>query len=250
MRRGREHQARRDGGQSQPQGDPSPADRLGLFVRQGCVAFDRSAPARPRRCGHQHDQEDIARAPRPALRSQRQVRFEEQRISEQAGETAEIAGGIEPIGIARLRVRGIPALHQRRLRGHGEKDRPDGEREQDRHPQRFEPLRCGRCQIGKPDGQSKARDYKDDQMDDRLPLQRKARDRVCIGVSGQQQRLIDQHRAVPNRRSPAQLRQGKPCDQRLDEEQQEAARQDRRDEQRACSHAGRRPAFHASLAIE
>ena len=47
-----------------------------------------------------------------------------------------------------------------------------------------------------------------------------------IGVAAQQQRLIDEHRAVPHRRRAAQPRQRHPRHQRLDEEQQEAPRQD------------------------
>jgi hypothetical protein len=46
-----------------------------------------------------------------------------------------------------------------------------------------------------------------------------------IGVAAQQQRLIDQHRAVPHRRRAAEPRQRHPRHQRLDQEQQEAADQ-------------------------
>ena len=66
-------------------------------------------------------------------------------------------------------------------------------------------------------------------MDRRLPRQAKPPKPVGIAIAPEQQRLIDQHRAVPDVGSAAQLRQRHPRDHRLDEEQQETADQDRCD---------------------
>ena len=87
------------------------------------------------------------------------------------------------------------------------------------------------------------------EMDQRLPAQRRAGKDVGIGIAAQQQRLIDQHRAVPYVRRAAQLRQRQPRDQRLDEEQQEAAEQDRHHEQDA-PRTDHRPASHAARSSE
>ena len=59
---------------------------------------------------------------------------------------------------------------------------------------------------------------------------RDAAEPMGIGIAGEQQRLVDQHRAVPHRRRAAEPRQRHPRDHRLDQEQQERADEDRRDE--------------------
>ena len=71
-------------------------------------------------------------------------------------------------------------------------------------------------------------------MNRRLTQRREASDRVGIGVAAEQQRLIDQHRAVPDGGRAAETRQRHARDHRLDEEQQERADQDRQHEQRAA----------------
>src|SRR3546814_1559001 len=71
-------------------------------------------------------------------------------------------------------------------------------------------------------------------MDDRLPPHREAAEPVRIGVAAEQQRLIDEHRAVPHRGRAAELGQHHPRDHRLDEEEQEAADKDRQHEQPAA----------------
>jgi hypothetical protein len=129
MRGRRQHQPRWHRCQRQPQQRSPPADRFCGGGREGCTTRPRLASAPPRG-SDQQDQHAIAKAPDPALRAQRQIGFEQQRIGEQPGEAAQIGGGIEPVGIARAGVGRIPALHQRRLRRDDEEHRADRQQEQ------------------------------------------------------------------------------------------------------------------------
>ena len=61
---------------------------------------------------------------------------------------------------------------------------------------------------------------------------REPREPVRIGVAGEQQQLIDQHRAVPHRRRAADPRQRHARDHRLGQEQQERAGDDGQNEER------------------
>ncbi len=74
-------------------------------------------------------------------------------------------------------------------------------------------------------------------MNESLPAQRQAAQHVRVGIARKQQRLIDQHRAVPDVRRPSQPGQGHARDHGLDKEQEETAHQHGRDEQPACSWA-------------
>src|SRR3990167_280776 len=103
-----------------------------------CVVVDSIRPG-----GKQHEQR-ITRGPAPALGGQRHGRFDERGIAEQPRKAAKVRRSVKIIGVARARVGGKPALHQRRLRRDDEKDGTDrGEQEQG-HPQRLLP-RSGGC---------------------------------------------------------------------------------------------------------
>jgi len=70
---------------------------------------------------------------------------------------------------------------------------------------------------------------------------------VGIAVTREQQRLIDQHRAVPDIGRPAELGECHARDERLNHEQQETAGKNRRDEQRAVdAPRDRRCSAHAA----
>src|SRR3546814_12627461 len=58
-------------------------------------------------------------------------------------------------------------------------------------------------------------------MDRRLAPDREAPEPVRIGIAAEQQRLIDEHRAVPHHRRAAEPRQHPPPNPRLAEEKQE-----------------------------
>ena len=68
-------------------------------------------------------------------------------------------------------------------------------------------------------------------MHPRLPLGCLSREPVRISIAREQQRLVDEHRAVPHRRCAAQLGQSHARDHRLDKEEQEAAGENGEDEQ-------------------
>ena len=72
------------------------------------------------------------------------------------------------------------------------------------------------------------------EMDRRLPHDRQPRQRMGIGIAAEQQRLVHQHRAVPDIGRAAEPRQRHARDHRLDEEQQKAAHENRHREQRAA----------------
>ena len=69
------------------------------------------------------------------------------------------------------------------------------------------------------------------EVEDDLPPHRLMRDGVAVEIAAQQQQLEHQHGAVPDIGRAAHHRQGKARDHRLDQEQQEAACQNRDDEQ-------------------
>ncbi len=75
-------------------------------------------------------------------------------------------------------------------------------------------------------------------MDAGLSAGRQAAEQMGIGIAAQQQRLIDQHGAVPHCRRAAETRQGHARHHGLDEEQQEGAAADGRHEQHATERGG------------
>jgi hypothetical protein len=114
---------------------------------------------------------------------------------------------------------------------------PDRQRQQTRHPQRL-PARARRRQLGERNRQPQRGDNQQGQVNRCLAAESQAAEPMGIAVSGEQQGLIDQHRAVPHVGRAAQLRQGHSRNQRLDQEQQEAAGQNRRHEQRTPNGLG------------
>ncbi len=234
--RGREHQARRDRGDRQPV-KPTPPSRARFVVARGLRHWRLAAPARRGACRDQQEQQRIARGPPPALRRERHRRLDEGRIADQPGEATEIRRRIEEIGIAGARIGGEPALHQRGLRRHRKEDRPDRGEEQERHPKRLLP-RCRRRNSRDADREPQRRHQQQAKMDHRLPPHREAPEPVRIGVAAEQQRLVDEHRAVPDRGRAAEPRQHHARHHRLDEEQQETADEDRQHEQPAARRCG------------
>ena len=120
---------RRKGGQ-QGRGDQrqtDPGEAIAPCRRRGGVGV---VIGRHRKIGHvarpAHEQEDQCQGdgqcckserPQPAQHADSERRLEQQRIAQQCDHAAEIARGIEEIGIAALRMtgRGEPGLHQRRI---------------------------------------------------------------------------------------------------------------------------------------
>ena len=84
-------------------------------------------------------------------------------------------------------------------------------------------------------------------MDAALHAQAKAAERVGVGIAAEQQRLVDDHRRVPDRRRAAESGQGHARDHRLDQEEQERAGEDGEDEPRpTVAHADHAPSSRAA----
>ncbi len=228
--RGGEHQARRHQRQHDPVRD---APRAGRGAGRGGFGDHRGGRAAQRQrtgCDQQRN-ENITTTPQPALAPKCKAGFDDQRIGDQAGKAAEIRRRVERIGVLPLARDAEPALQQRRLRRNGEEQRPDRQAEQPRHPDRR--LGVGRqLHRHQPDRQPQSRHHQHREMDHSLPARRDPAKPVRIGITAEQQRLINQHRRVPHRRRTAEPRQRHPRDHRLDEEQQERSGKDRHDEQR------------------
>ena len=229
MRRGGQHQTRRDRRQGQPHQHLAARDwRSRSLGRRSPV----DPPAGPGTQRDQYQQQDIARRPAPPLRLEWQQGLDQQRVGDQAGETAQVRSGVKRPGRPGTGLGRKPALHKRRLGRNQEEHRTDANRQQRRDPQRLHPGAWGR-QIGQGDRESKRGQREQEQMHLRLPPQRQPRETVGIEIPRQQQRLVDQHGAVPHVGRAAQARQGHPRDQRLDQEQQERSGENRRHEQGA-----------------
>jgi len=187
--------------------------------------------ARQQQCtGRDCEEHDpVPHRPQPALPVQIQPRLDQQRIGDQSAETADIGCGIQRIGVTPPRRGGEPALQQRRLCRDREEQRPDRCAEQPGHPHRRFGIRrqLHRHQAQR---QPQCRNRQHAQMDHRLPSHRHPAEQMGIGIAPQQQRLIDQHRAVPHRWRPTQPGQRHARDHRLDQKQQETADQDGQDE--------------------
>ncbi len=213
----RQDQAGRDGREQDPRADQPPAGRR-LGARSGPVGLLRIRELQPTP-GDKQQQHAIAEAPQPALLADGEEWLGQQRIGDQAAETAEIRSGVERIRVAAARQR-EPTLQQRGLRRHDEKQRPDRQQQQPRHPQKRIGIR-GQISRHQADGKRQPGKEQQGEVDQSLPRRRKAAEPVGICVAGQEQRLIDQHRRVPDTRRTPQPGQRHARDHRLDEEEQE-----------------------------
>ena len=146
-----QHQAGGDGGQRHPDQPIAPGNRRGPLGWE--AEWRARAPRTDHGYGqaaHQQDELAVSEAPAQALGVQRQHRFNDQRIGEQRQQAAEVAGGVECVGLAALPVREgsrVPSLDQRRggrQRGEGRADRnhqhpkqPDGRVGRGRRPEQL-----------------------------------------------------------------------------------------------------------------
>ena len=142
MHREGRHQA--DGHERQP----DPAQALGPVGHHG-----GSVRRRGRRLGHaathlcsahqeergreREHQQAVGIGPQVAQRGQAERRLQEERIAQQRDQAAEVAGGVEEIGIARIGMAGAgePGLQQRRVGGDGHERQADRHREHGELPQ-------------------------------------------------------------------------------------------------------------------
>ncbi len=123
-RGGREREAGRDERERHPAEDASL--RGGRLIRRGLHRrSDRRIAHREDQGGHEDGEEAVEPGPRGGLRSEGQLRLDDQGIGDEAEEAAEVARGVEEVGVGRPRVaRGRePPLEQRAARREGEEGR-------------------------------------------------------------------------------------------------------------------------------
>ena len=190
------------------------------------VLIRRRAPGGDEPAGRdKEDQDAVPGAPGPALLAEPHGRFHHERVGQQAGEAAEVRGGVQRIGVG-APAGGEPALHQRRLGRDGQDHRADGDQQEQRDEE--DHAAAGRrLQRGEPDRQPEARQAQQAEVEEHLAPDREALQPVRPGVAGEQEHLVDEHGAVPDRGRAAELRQGQPGHHGLDLEEQERTEEDR-----------------------
>ena len=244
MGRRRQHQPRRHRRQGNPVEQPAPGRGGPSCLRRGLNRGRRDGQRAGR--DHQHEQR-IAGRPEQALLLQGEQRLDQQRIGEKAGEAAQVGRGVERIGIASGALERVPALHQRRLRRDDEEERPDRRGEKPGRPQGRHPVR-GQGRRADPDRQPKGGECEQSQMHPGLPPRTKPGEEVGVGIAGEEQALIDQHRAVPHRGRSAEPRQRHPGDHRLGQEKQERSGKNG-DEEKRPGESFARPGTDLGLAL-
>ena len=173
-------------------------------------------------CDRQNEDDEPGR-PQPGLCAERNERFDQYRVRQQRQEAADIAGGVEEIGIVRGRMVGArePCLQQRRVGRQCEEGRSDRDREQAEQPECFALHR--RTAPVRRDGQRQpeAGDHQQGEMDHhRAAAGRKLGQRMGIAVAGEQRSLEEHHGHRPHRRCTAEPRQHQLGEHRLHRKQQ------------------------------
>ena len=239
-----QHQARRDGGEEHPARAPGPRDGPVRAVRRRGARRGRGERARglPRMTGRagtperegagggQHDQAPVAPCPEVTLRVQAEQALDDDRVGEEREHAAEVARRVEDVRVSRSRVarRGEPGLEDGARRGDGEEGEPDGHREQGEEPGDRARLAGRRPARRQRDRQDQERQEQDQQVEARLAARPEpAHRRVGVGVSHEQDRLVEHHRRVPHGRRPAEQRQRHPREHGLDQEQEARTDEDR-----------------------
>ena len=227
MRGDCQQQGRRDKGEGDPAQPLGPRRRYrsdmgdGLCGRMAAIA----EPAHADAGGNEGEPE----RPGLALRRQRQVRLDQQRIGEKRDQAAGITGGVEEIGVGGRLMVGArePALQQRRCRRDREERRADADRQPADQPQHRNAI-GRRRRAGQIKRQKRRGGEQHGAMDQRLraPLEPR-RQQMRVEIAAQQRRLEKAHAGVPHARRPAEARQHHLGDHRLHEEQQACAEKQR-----------------------
>ena len=198
-----------------------------LQAREGTLARAEAGCARtpPRRAtirqprAEQHEKH-VADRPESCLLIERQDRLDDQRVREQPDQAARVSGGVQEVRIASgvVPARHQPALEQRARRRHDEEGRPNCEHEHAEQPQRRRRVR-GRRRESAADRQCGDRQYEHEGVNDRLARgTEQTRRRMRVAVTGEQNRLEEEHRGRPDGLGAAEERQDHPSNHRLHEE--------------------------------
>ncbi len=176
----------------------------------------------------QRDKRNVRRAPAPRLGRSRDPRLECERIRDQRKQRAEIGQREQAIYRARGKGAREPRLHQRPGSGEQEIGQSDGDSEQSQDAPRRVLVAGGLPVRARDDGQrGEARGEEHDVQHDLPARGELARGPVRIGVACEQQGLEEHEAGSPHRGRAAEPRQDLLGDDRLDQEQQERAREDR-----------------------
>ncbi len=157
-------------------------------------------------------------------------RLHDERIGQQGQQAAEIAGGVEHIGIARPALPatdpGVPGLQQRRGGRKGGERGADRQGELCQQPGHGVVGRAGADGGAEVQRQGQARDSQHDQVDQHLAAYgAQALENVRIAVTQQQRRLEEHQAGVPHRWRAAEARQQQLADHGLQQEHQGRARE-------------------------
>ena len=196
-------------------------------IRQS-VGRAQQEPATQR---EQQDQDVEPRGPAECLAAERHERLDYEWIGDQRQKASDIARRIEEIRVLRGRMIGAdePRLDQRPVGGEREKRQPDRHGEQAEQPQRLAGSRRSAPPARDMQRQREARDDHHRQMNDyRHAPRREARQRMRVGVAGEQRGLEEHHRDRPHGRSAPKPGQHHLGEHRLHGEQQRRAHEDRR----------------------
>ncbi len=172
-------------------------------------------------------------APAKALRGQRGEGLHQQRIGRKRKQAAEIAGGIEGIGIPGLRAVAIgpdppcePGLQQRGGRGQEGEGYPERQHEFGKQPEdRMARIRITGQSVDR-EGHGQGSNGEERQMHQHLPAHViDALQQMCTGVSREQGPLEERQGRVPDRRRSTEKGQQHPRGHRLDQKYEARAQE-------------------------
>jgi hypothetical protein len=241
-----QHQAGGDGGKRDPAESARERQRLEdvdhrLRDRIDCGGRQRRtlAPGDDAGDGHHQPEEDVAGGPGRALQGQRHRRLDEGRIREQRQQAAGVAGGVEEVGIVRLRMPrpAQPSLQQRRGRGDRNEGRADADQQQPEQPSRGGVDLGRRRAGGNADRQDEqAGQHHHQEMERDLQPERQARDQMGVEIAAKQRQLEEDEAGIPDGRRPPEQRQHQLAHLRLHGEHEKRTKADRdRKQNRHCS---------------
>ncbi len=234
-------------------GGGSAGDRVG-GGRAGGGSGDRVRRARSRgrplgaqRRGHDEQRQDREPDPPPgALGREPEARLDEERVGEQRDKRSAVAQGVEPVGVARVRVRvggpadaRIPVRDERRGGGHRERGRADDDEEdpeQRRDDGQVRPVERGDI-AWREERRHDGDDHDADVHGGTAAGPQPGGHEVGVQVPEQQQGLEEHQDRGPDGGRTAEDRQDKAPDHRLRREQQERRHADGRAEDGARGHA-------------
>src|SRR6185295_3289391 len=166
--------------------------------------------------------------PAPAELLQVEHRLEQHRKAEQREQRSEVREREQAIRHGAAKAAPVPRLQERRGRGEQEVRQADG-RDEEQEDARDRLLLAARLPAARGDDrQAGERDDEQPDVQQRLPARAQARGEIGVGVSREQHALEKHEARGPDPGRAAEPRQDLLGDDRLDQEQQERRKEDRR----------------------